>query len=292
MNLLHAFLAALLAAFPVMPSNAATHEIDVPFRLLHNQITLPVRIGAREANMFLDTDTSPSAIDALVAKQLHLRITGKSEAATGEGTARQTTIPVVIPALSVGGVRAKNVAALTADFRGISRLVHTPIVGVLGTSFLRGRIFQIDYPRHIVRFFDAAAHLENGSSIPFQVKSDLIVVGLSVNGRHGVATIDTGSSSGLTITPHGVKQLSLAAARRASQPSKSAGYNGTAKTRKGSITGAVFDGIALGREPAEFWLEPGPVPWMDCDIGNAVLKKYVLTIDYVHHRLDIALPQH
>lgn len=287
MKLPSALLAVLLALLTPQASHAGPSETDVPFRLLHNQITVSVHIGARETQMFLDTDTDPSAIDAQIAKQLHLKVTGKSSVSSGEGSTHQVATPVVIPHIAVGGVHAKNVAALTSDFRGVSRIVHTPIAGVLGRSFLNGRIFQIDYPHHVLRFFGSESDLQSGSFIPFRVRDGLIVLDVAVNGRHGVATIDTGSSSGLILTPHGTKQLSLEAAWRASKPSKSTGYNGTVQTRKGTVAGAELAGVALGRVPAEFWSQAGPAPWMDCDIGNAVLKNYRITIDYVRDRFAI-----
>jgi hypothetical protein len=127
---------------------------EVAFAYVHHEIVVPVIInGTGPYNMLFDTDTTPSAIDVTLAKRLHLRALGASGHGSGEGSGKIEVYPVEASDLSLGGVHQKRLRALAVDLHAIGRAIGTPIDGVLGTSFLDGRVVQIDYAAAQYDFF-------------------------------------------------------------------------------------------------------------------------------------------
>src|SRR2546430_17463333 len=60
--------------------------VEVPFEFVHNQIVVEVKIaGKGPYSMLLDTDTDPSAIDLATARELGLKLDGRSFPASGGG---------------------------------------------------------------------------------------------------------------------------------------------------------------------------------------------------------------
>ena len=53
---------------------------------------------------------------------------------------------------------ARDIAAATVDLSKLSERIGKPIHGVLGYSFLKDRIVQIDYPNSKLRFFSESPY--------------------------------------------------------------------------------------------------------------------------------------
>ena len=76
----------LLAHLGHAMAQTAKAPVEVPFEFVNNQIVLQVKIGGKGPfNVLLDTDTDPSAIDTVTARELGLQVGSRGAPASGTG---------------------------------------------------------------------------------------------------------------------------------------------------------------------------------------------------------------
>lgn len=276
--------------------------VEVPFEFEHNQIILEVKIaGKGPFYMLLDTNTDPSAIDAATAREIGLAVGSKGSSATGGGTETNMVYPTQLPTVEIGSVVAKDVAAASIDLSKIKERIGRPIQGVLGFSFLKDRIVQIDYENLKLRFFSESPYPRiqlgpntvNVVSFPFKYEDgEVIIDSVFVNNEKMRAALDTGSSGAFALTPAAVATLGLEEQGRDSDED-SVGYNGAFKSKVGTLKSVRLGKMSIESAPATFWL-PGTGhdnKRFQVNIGNAFFKDFMMTFDFrnkvvVFERLD------
>jgi len=285
-------LALVLFGVSAVNGQAAKQAVEVPFEFAHNQIVIQVKIaGKGPYAMLLDTNTDPSAIDVATARELGLSVGSSGGQATGGGTETQTVFPTTLPNVEVGGITAKQVPAATIDLSEISKRIERPIHGVLGFSFLKDRIVQIDYANLKVRFFaespypriQLAPNTVNTIAMQFRREDgEVIVDSIFVNNQKMRAALDTGSSGTFTLTPEAVALLGLDEDAAGAETSSSVGYNGEYKHKTG-----ILKSVRMGRYAAEgvqatFWLPNTghDKKRFDVNIGNGFFQDFVMTFDF------------
>lgn len=281
----------LLTLPAVIFSQAAKPAVEVPFEFVHNQIVVEVKIGGKGPyNMLIDTDTDPSAIDVATASALGLATGNKGAPASGGGTNTNTVYPTRLPAVELGTLPAKDVDAATIDLTKISERVGRPIHGVLGFSFLRERIVQIDYPNSKLRFFNESpypriqtgANTVNTISFPLRREDGQVMIdSVFINNEKMRATLDTGSSSSFNLTPEAVALLKLDDQAQTGGET-SVGYNGEYQNERGLLKSVRLGRITVESVPANFWL---PNTGHDnkkyqVNIGNGFFQDFVMTFDF------------
>ena len=272
-------------------AQTAKASIEVPFELVHNQIVVNVKInGKGPFNMLIDTDTDPSAIDAATAQTLGISVGSKGEIASGGGTEKNTVYPTRFT-VDLGGVTVKDVAAATIDLTKISKRIERPIHGVLGFSFLKDRIVQIDYPNSKLRFFAASPYPRieltpntvNIIAFPFRREDgEVMIDSVFINNEKMRATLDTGSSGTFSLTPEAVALLGLDEPAQDGKGQTSVGYNGEYESRS-----AVLKSVRLGRYaaesvPATLWPPNSghDKKRFQVNIGNGFFQDFILTFDF------------
>ena len=202
-------LSAVFSSFS-FAQNGKDQKVEVAFDFSHNQIIIQVKIdGKGPFNMLLDTGTDPSAIDLATAKEIGLKLGSNGHQGSGGGTATNLSYATKLPTLEVGGLAAKNVEAAAIDLSKVSTGIGRPVHGVLGHSFLKNRIVQIDYPRHEVRFYEKSPLLKTNdqagntkqSTLSFHYDDGVLIDGVFVDGKPMTANFDTGSSGYFKLTP-------------------------------------------------------------------------------------------
>ena len=293
--------ALLLVCAGVAYSQRIAPPVEVPFEFEHNQIILQVKIGGKGPfNMLLDTDTDPSAIDAATARDLGLTVGARGAAASGGGTETNTAYPARLPNVEVGTVMARDVAAATMDLTKLGERIGKPIHGVLGYSFLKDRIVQIDYPNLKLRFFAESPYPRiqlgpntvNIVAFPFRYEDGVLIDSVFINNEKMKAALDTGSSSSFSLTPDAVALLGLEEQGRDSDD-ESVGYNGAYKSKVGILKSVRMGKLSIDSAPATFWL-PGTGHdhrKFQVNIGNGFFKDFMMTFDFrnkmvVFERID------
>ncbi len=259
----------------------------VPFRYQHHEVVVPVRIGAGvRCDMLLDTDTSPSAVATDWLPRLRLAVHGTGGYAKGVGTQKMRIFPVTIPALAFGALSVKRLEALAVDLRPIAATLHTPLCGVLGASFFRARVVQIDYPRHVVRVLDDAP-LEPFTA-PFALDShdQLLVRNVFVGAKRVVATIDTGDAGYGNVTARGIEVLGATRAAARGSRQRVRGYNGTASVTTGTLSGVHIGTLSL--PPFAIRYNATDTAAYDVNLGNRLFERFAVTFDYQRGLLTIS----
>ncbi|HMH44167.1 MAG TPA: retroviral-like aspartic protease family protein [Pyrinomonadaceae bacterium] len=276
------------SAFP----QSAKAPIEVPFEFVAKQIIVQAKIGGKGPfNMLIDTDTDPSAIDSATAKELGLDVGAKGSVATGGGTEKNVVYPTRLPTVEVGAVTARDVLAATIDLKQLSDRIGKPIQGVLGYSFLKDRIIQIDYPNSKIRFFtespypriSLAPNTVNIIVFPLRREDgDVIIDSVFINNEKMRATLDTGSSSSFILTPEAVAILRLDDQADEGKASTSVGYNGEFANKSGLLKSVRLGRVSLESVPATFWLPNTghDKKTFQVNIGNAFFEDFILTFDF------------
>ena len=283
-----------IAAFWAVSGAAAqsTKSIEVPFEFVHNQIVVQVKIGGKGPfRMLFDTNTDPSTIDAATANELGLQVGSKGYTATGGGTEQNTIHATRLQNVEVGGVMAREVAAATIDLTKLSQKMGTTIQGVLGYSFLKDRIVQIDYPNLKLRFYTEspypairyAPNAVNAAAFPLRHEDgEVIIDPVYVNDQKMRAALDTGSSGTFSVTPEAVAALGLKPQAGDAGNATSAGYNGEYQSESGLLKSVRLGRLAVESVPAQLWL-PGTgfdKKKFQINIGNGFFQDFVVTFDF------------
>jgi predicted aspartyl protease len=282
----------LTASLGAVGAYQTAGALEVPFALTHNEIVVTLKVNGQGPYQFLlDTDTDPSTVDLTVARAIHLPLKALGGQISGGGTEKREIFATSLKTLDISALQARDVEAIALDLSGLSTRLGVPVAGVLGHSFLGGRIVQLDYPNRTVRFFGtspippAARGATGRLTLPFTYDdsaSALMIDDATVNGRKVRAAIDTGSDGSFDLTPAAVVDLGLEATAAAGDLEVSTGYRGAAEHRKGRVETITVGTIAMSRPEVVFFLKGAGrdrEPW-SLNIGNAFLKDYVVTIDY------------
>jgi len=272
-------------------SQNRTPPVEVPFEFVANQILVQVKIaGKGPYSMLLDTDTDPSAIDVALASELGLKLDAKSYPASGGGTETTVFQLTSLPSVELGGVMAKSVLAGAIDLKKLAAKIERPIRGLLGYSFLKDRIIQIDYPASKIRFYaefpypgiKLAPNTVNKIAMSFRYDGGVLIDSVFVNGQKLKGTLDTGSSGTFALTPEGVAMLGLEEEAEKGAGEKSVGYNGEFESKSGVLKSVRIGRLAVDSAPASFWPTGAGHDKRNfqVNIGNGFFKDYLMTFDF------------
>jgi predicted aspartyl protease len=292
MKQIAAIILLLLALAPAAIAQSAKAPVEIPFEFVHNQIVVKVKVGGKGPfNMLVDTNTDPSAIDVATARELGLAVGDKGSPVTGGGTEVNTAYITRLPSVELGSLVIKDVAAATINLAKLAERMGGPIHGILGFSFLKDRIIQIDYPNSKLRFFaespypriQFSANTVNTIAFPFKREDgEVMIDSIYVNNEKMRAALDTGSSGSFSLTPEAVALLKLEDQAQAGESSKSVGYNGEYESKQGVLKSVRLGRISVESVRADFWL---PKTGHDnkkfqVNIGNGFFQDFVMTFDF------------
>jgi predicted aspartyl protease len=275
--------------------------IEIPFEFIHGSIVVQVMVnGQGPFTMLLDTGADPSIVELKTAKSIGLKIAPNGQPGSGGGTDENLAYETSLPLVQLGGLTAQNVDALAMDLSKLSSALGRPISGVLGYSLLKTRIVQIDYPNRKVRFFTSAPSCAatarpaspTCTTLSFQYKDDILAPGVTVDGKPVTTNVDTGSNSNFQLTPAAVDKLGLSDDVARAHASNSVGFNGNLKNREGSVHNIRVGNISVNDPTVVFFgkgMGMDAEPW-DLRIGNAFLKDFVVTLDYLGGQITLATP--
>jgi predicted aspartyl protease len=285
------FVLLLSSGAQVAFSQTRSVPTEVPFEFVHNQILVQVKIaGKGPYTMLLDTDTDPSAIDLATAKELGLGLDSKLYPAAGGGRDNQTIQLTRLPTVELGTVLAKDVMAGAVDLKKVAAKLERPLHGVLGYSFLKDRIIQIDYAASKIRFYlqspyaaiANAPNTVNVVAMPFRYDNGVIIDSVFINGEKLKATLDTGSSGTFALTPEAAAILGIADQAQNGTAEKSIGYNGEYESKSGVLKSVRLGRLSLESAPASFWPTGSghDKEKYQVNIGNGFFKDYLMTFDF------------
>jgi len=143
-------------------------SMNIPFIPASNLICLKVSINGSETGIFvLDTGAGYNAIDSAFAAELGLDLSQrKTSPRTGASYSELSGLSFGLPGMTAEDQTAKAMpVAQLGAFAGI------PIAGILGYDFFKDLVFQIDYNKALISFYDPKGFSYKGSGqrIPFEL---------------------------------------------------------------------------------------------------------------------------
>jgi predicted aspartyl protease len=183
---------ALLAAAPPKARRAdhATRPASVPIRIFGGFLVVAQgQIGSDlpHQNFILDTGTSPSILNARVARQLGLPLAPAKLAAVGqEAEIRATRVPEI----ALGALHTASAEVLVTDLSGVEQNWKMPIAGILGLDILGQTSFRIDYEGQVLEFGDIRPE---GIAVNLSPDAHLPIAEVNINGKPLKLLVDTGS---------------------------------------------------------------------------------------------------
>lgn len=232
------------------------------------------------AKFILDTGSQRTIIDQALVKQLSLRQVDETDLVAPGGTTKSMLVEIN---LCLGGHKAGPIIAATQDLRPYTRMYRTNIDAVLGTDFLKEFVVHIDYPLRRVAFLRRSeSNKAQVTAIPFQLVAGMPLIDTTLPGDvHAFVIIDTGHFMEIMFYDDISRDLQL------HPPFSTRRIGGAADThivRLGQIPWIEIGSYRLNRvnvgihplvekNPFNSVYKPGL-------LGNAVLEKYVIELDY------------
>ncbi len=288
---------ACLSACQAAPLPEAEPAVatTVPFEFVRNEIILDTAIGDSSPNRFMfDCGVDPSVIDLALAHRLGIPVDeSQAEQAAGAGDGQGLIVmPSSIPDLVIGETGFEPVEALAADLSPFSEVLGFPLAGILGYSFLDGRVVRIDYPaRQVTIATDAEALGPSATPVTqrhvvpleFSSEEELIpVFDLVIDGQAVSVTLDSGSSGGLELFPAAIERLGLEDEKAAGEAVESLGARGRRTLTEGVLENVGLGPFTIAELPTRFGDRNITDHARDGNAGNSLFQNFVLTLDYVN----------
>lgn len=277
MSLVALSIAALVSIAAAAPSFAR-----IPFTWAPGQIEVAVRVNDAPATFLLDTASEFSVVSTRLAARLQLRL----EPLHGRDFADDV-------ALAIGPVSLAHERVMVMPFDGYYARGRN-IDGLIGHDLFARFVVAIDFTGHRLTLWEPST---------FKPPADAVVVAIEFVGRLATVrstiklsdgrslnarlVIDTGASQGVILRYPFASNFVASASRRRPQEANSLA-SGTLSlvevpVEEVSIGGWTFDHpeVLAHREPTG----SGAFTSTDGLIGNTLLQRFQLFIDYPHQRL-------
>ncbi|MGE3396394.1 MAG: pepsin/retropepsin-like aspartic protease family protein [Sphingomonas sp.] len=286
---------ALMAAF--FASMAAATPTTVPFDPHRNLIAVELEVRGERLTFLVDTAVTPSVIDLAVARRLGIDVDlDAGQDAEGAGTQRTQVYAARLPEARLGGLTFGPIDAAAFDMTQLSQRYGRPLHGILGDSFLAGRIVLIDYPGRRLTLLERpeqARTLRNACANVFDQPLEFIPdsmtprIWLDVAGTRIPTSLDTGATLTLELFEETTRTLNLGARLSEPEESRVTGARGDARVQRMILDAPVTLGpFAFATLPVTVSARHGSPETRLANAGGGLFQQMRLLIDYPNARLS------
>lgn len=195
-------LAILMLLTGLISRLEAAGPAEFPFSLRDGMLWVEVSGGnsvtasAEPLHFLFDTGAAVSVINEATAHRLGVRL-GHAVSVFGVNTNATGYWPQRV-SLAAGNV-SLPANMLAVDLSALNRTCGTPVDGLIGADFLRGKTVQIDFENRVVRILTCAQALQlSGPSMRLDVRACGLRVPVGINGaKPEWMRLDTGCSAPL-----------------------------------------------------------------------------------------------
>ncbi|MCC6906391.1 MAG: aspartyl protease family protein [Phycisphaerales bacterium] len=255
--------------------------VIVPLEVADNLPFVQVSVNGSEPLWFMiDTGAFTAIIDDDAAAAAGMKASmrfGTHATSAGDHFGRMDQ--AAFDRLTIGGATFAGFEGLVADLSHLEAAVDHPFDGVIGIPLMYASVWTIDYPGRQLRIAPASAELPDDEHVlPFLYSGDAPAIEIHVGEVAIQAEIDTGSSSGLDLSPEDAQRFP-----RDDGPSIS--------IRHQTLTGEVWEELvrlkgtvrigSLTREGLMVSLA------RDTMLGGEILSNCIFTIDCPRQRVRI-----
>jgi predicted aspartyl protease len=270
------------------------HTTTVPFDFVKHQIIVSATVNGTGPYSFLvDTGATPSVIDKKVAAAAGISVDpSRSTPVEGVGSEDVKAHAIVIPRLRVGDVEYRDMEGLVADVGRLSSRLGHPLHGILGDNFFAGKVVTIDYKAKQLRISNSSRDTNDGIELPFVTAPDdimPIIRDFEINGHKIAVSLDTGSSLGLELYKPGVAEAGLTELAAKGRKDTVTGASGEAEVGRAEIDSVRIGGLPVEHVGLTFSKRDDYGALRMGNVGNALLSHFIVTFDYIRHRVRFVL---
>ena len=261
----------------------------IPFTYYENHIYLPVRFAGSDAEVMfmLDSGASMTVVDSTFTVEMGFPIGERMVGAGAGGTANFYMTKV--PGFSIEGVSFDEQTVIAYPIRQImSRFVDVEVQGILGYDFLSRFVSRIDYERSILTLYEPDSAAGTAPLDAPLIHNVFSVEGM-VDGLYGgTFLIDTGA--GNSMLQKGFSEKNGLFANRSKVEISIMGAGGEESAYLARFDSFEIGGITI--EKPLFALSTaergiGAFPGISGIIGNDILQRFTVTLDYRHQRIGL-----
>jgi hypothetical protein len=271
------------------PADASSVTIPITYRNGHIYLIATVN-GKNKGEFILDSGCSATIFHLPFVASLNLPKAG-SMPAKGVGGFESVDL-LKTDSVTIGPVTLYRQIGGATDLSSIGRGDSLPFAGILGYDFLSRFPLLIDYQAQTITIYDPARFVPptGGTEVPFTLTMQVPTVRASVMNASGEFIVDLGNGNGLLLHHAFVEANDLK--RRLDVDSDS---EHTLAGVGGGVTGTFT--MVPRLDVGDFAMESLPTILFSAsegmtgsaaiagNIGNQVLSRYRLLLDYDHHRL-------
>ena len=169
--------------------SAKGQKTEIPFgRYNGNLIIVKATVGSvKNVNLILDTGTSPTAINKVMADRLNVRgKAGLMQTLTGTTQVQSVTLPRI----QIGPLHADSIPGVVEDLSFLERSLGISLGGIAGLDILRSSSFAIDYRRQKIIFGPVAA---SEKAVHFETQIPYLSVKAMIEGQEVRLLVDSGT---------------------------------------------------------------------------------------------------
>jgi len=266
---------------------AGGSETTFPFQLVNNHIYADVSVNGKPFTFIFDTG-GVNLVTPSTAQALGLKTEGQMEA-NGAGAGHMDAGMTKVASLQLGNATVKDQVFMVIPLDQMANVEGIGMPGMVGFETFRRFVTRVDYGAHTLTLIKPTAFDPKtaGTPVPFAFNGNTIEIQARYDGHLGNFTVDTGARSSLTLTAPFVAKNDLHAAKGVEAvtgwgvggPTRSfATRSGTFQIGPYTITNAVME---LSTDKGGAMADPS----LAGNIGAALLKRYVVTLDYEHSTL-------
>jgi predicted aspartyl protease len=276
-------------AFEASPQARSPHR--VPFEITNNLVILQGSInGSKPLAFILDTGASTTVISDSRAKELGLKLEGKTDATTQGGSIEASFVKGV--SLNLSGVEFPKMTLAAIRLSGLEAGLGRKVDGILGYEIFNRFVVEIDYASKVVTFYEPQGYkyLGRGEVIPISIEDNTPFVVGKITGPktiEGNFLIDTGAPGVLNIAgPFAAKHKLLNSVPHTISITSGALLAGRSSGKIGRVKGFQMGSLVIKKPVVNFSQDTGGSEGDEASteygglIGGEILGRFKLIIDY------------
>jgi predicted aspartyl protease len=288
LSLIAFFLSASIA-FEASPQARSPHRVS--FEITNNLIILQGSInGSKPLAFILDTGASTTVISDSQAKELGLKLEGKTDATTQGGSIEASFVKDV--SLNLSGVEFPKMTLAAIRLSGLEAGLGRQVDGILGYEIFNRFVVEIDYASKVVTFYEPQGYKYSGRGavIPISIEDNTpFVVGRITEPKpfKGNFLIDTGAPGILNIAgPFAAKHKLLDSVPHTISITSGALLAGRSSGKIGRLKRFQMGNVVIKKPVVNFSQDIGGSEGEEASteygglIGGEILRRFRVIIDY------------
>lgn len=266
-------------------------ETSFPFQLINNHIYADVSVDGKGPFTFIFDTGGENVLTPRVAKALGLKSEGQMEG-RGAGSGHMDMGVTKVAKLELSKAAVKDQVFIVAPLDALAPSEGVEMQGMVGYQVFRRFVTRVDYGARTLTLIDPAAFdvKSAGVAIPFKFNGNTIEIQASYNGISGNYTVDTGSRSSVTLSAPFAAAHDLYKGTTLVDAVTGWGVGGPTRSRVLRGEALSFGPESIRRPVVEVSTDKEGAmadPSIAGNIGAAILKRYVITLDYAHQTMYV-----